>query len=199
MDDQEPGTQGDDPVTMVVSRRVRRGREADYERWIEGIIGAAREFEGHRGAEVIRPSATGDPEYVVVLKFDRYADLKRWARSDVRARWLERAEPLTRDTNVQVVSGLEPWFTLPGQPRTAAPARYKMALLTTAALYPLLLLAGIVLEPLLGGLPAPLSLLLSTTVLVLLMTYVIMPQVTRLFARWLYPWTRGERVLSGER
>ena len=185
------------PVTMIVSRHVRPGREEEYEQWIEGIVAAARQFPGYAGTEVIRPAAGGDREYVIVLKFDSYDQVKAWADSSVRHAWLERAEPLTLDTNVQLVSGLEAWFTLPGQQPQAAPAKYKMALLTTAALYPLLLLSSRTLEPLFSPLPDPLGLLASTAILVTLMTYLIMPRVTALSARWLYP--RGSQADVNEK
>lgn len=188
---------GEHPVTMIVSRRVRPGRESEYERWIEGIVAAAREFPGYAGTEVIRPGVGGEREYVIVLKFSTYDQVKAWATSPERQEWLERAEPLTQDTTVQVVSGLEAWFTLPGQQRRPAPPRYKMALLTTAALYPLLLLSGVTLEPLFAPLPDPIGLLISTSILVTLMTYLIMPRVTALLKGWLYPSPRRDPFSEG--
>ncbi len=43
------------------------------------------------------------------------------------------------------------------------------------------------LAPLLSGLPVLLSQLISTGLGVALLTYVIMPRLTQLFRKWLYP------------
>jgi uncharacterized protein len=43
------------------------------------------------------------------------------------------------------------------------------------------------LDPLLGGSPVILRTLVFTGVMVSLMTYVVMPRMTRLFSFWLYP------------
>lgn len=64
-----------------------------------------------------------------------------------------------------------------------------MAVITLLTLFPLIQLANVTLEPLLELLPLPLLLrsLIITAILVLLMTYVAMPRMTKLFSGWLYP------------
>ena len=66
-----------------------------------------------------------------------------------------------------------------------------MATVTLITLFPMIQLANIFLVPILELLPLPIPLLLRslivTTVLVLLMTYVAMPRMTKLFSKWLYP------------
>gem|GEM_PF-1658035 len=56
---------------------------------------AAHSFEGHEGINIIRPHDHDHPEYVVILRFDRYKNLRTWLESDVRKCWLEQAKPLT--------------------------------------------------------------------------------------------------------
>ena len=67
------------------------------------------------------------------------------------------------------------------------PPRYKMALLTWAAAFPLLTAVNVFLGPLLVTLPLPGRTLLMTGLLIGLLTYVIMPRLTRLCAAWLAP------------
>jgi hypothetical protein len=87
----------------------------------------------------------------------------------------------------QVLVGLESWFTLPTRSGVAPPPRYKMAILTWATIFPLITVIVVVSAPLLGSLPVVVRLAATTAVTVSLMTWVVMPRVTRLLHRWLYP------------
>ncbi len=178
----------DESVTVVTSRRVRPGCEAAFEAWLDGIGAAAAKFPGLIGRRVTRPSDHEHPEYVVVFKFDSYPHLRGWTESAERREWLDRVKPLVLDDFKEtVLSGLETWFTLPAQPGVMPPPRYKMAVVTRLVIYPLSMGVGAVFTRWLGVVPAPLRSLLGSVVLIVLMTYVVMPRVTRLFRRWLYP------------
>ena len=183
---------GDDPPTTgVASRRVKRGREKEFEAWVPGILGAAREFPGYLGSDVLRPSDPGDDEYSIVYRFDHASNLRRWEESEERRRWLDRAAPLVREEKVRRLTGLETWFTLPAKRGEPAPPRYKMAVITWLAVFPLATVIFLILQPLLGGAPSVLRTLVFTLIMVTLMTYVVMPRMTRLFSFWLYPKEKG--------
>lgn len=187
-------TQPAEPVTVVISRLVRPGREQDYEDWIRQVGDLLAGFEGSDGFTVLRPGEHHPgPEYVLVLRFDDEEAVQRWKRSEPRQRWIARLPELTIDTTAwEQQSGLETWFTLPGRAvPTGPPPRWKQALLTTFGLVPLLLVSDVTLGRLLGDLPAPLRIILITPLLVALMTWVLMPLITRAAYRWLYPGQRG--------
>ena len=156
------GSPAAQPVTVTVARRVAPGREEDFERWYDGIIGAASRFPGFLGAGVLRPTGVGQ-EWHVAYRFADDAALHRWEVSPERGSWLRRAEDFAQETGQRRVSGLETWFAVPG--RTApAPPRWKMAVVTLLAIIPLVLVM----------------------ILTSLMTWVVMPRVTRVFRRFLY-------------
>jgi uncharacterized protein len=175
------------PITTTVTRRVRPGHEALYEQFLAGIISAAREFPGHLGVEVFRPqSAAG--EYRTVYRFDSEEHLRAWLDSDEHAAWLERAEPhVIGPIRTSFVTGLETWFTLPGQPGAPPPPPYRMALLTWITIFPLITAIVALTGPLLKDLPLAVRLGITTALTVPLMTWVVMPRVTWLLRRWLYP------------
>ena len=176
------------PVTTTVTARVKPGHEPFYERFLEGIIDAASRFPGHLGVEVFRPQSAAGGEYRVVYRFDTRAHLRAWLDSAERAAWLERAAPhVIGRARTQFLTGLETWFTLPGQSVTSAPPPYKMAVLTWVTIFPLITLVVIVLGPLLKDLDLVPSLALTTAVTVPIMTWIAMPLITRLLRRWLYP------------
>src|SRR5258708_7941915 len=105
-------TSEDLPVTIVVTRTVRPGRERDYEEVLTGASAAARRYPGHMGVSVIRPRDPGRREYTLIFRFDTVDNLRGWETSEDRAAWAAKAAPLCEgDTSVQKLSGLEAWFS----------------------------------------------------------------------------------------
>jgi antibiotic biosynthesis monooxygenase (ABM) superfamily enzyme len=175
----------DPPVTVDVIQRVKPGYEEAFEQSVKDLIAAASSFAGHLGANVFR---TGNSEYRIVFKFDRISHLKQWESSAIRQRLLQQVRQLTLDEGqVSILTGLETWFTLPAQPGLPPPPRYKMVVLSGIAIFILLNLATTFLVPLLQPLPRLLQTLVVVLSIVSIMTYVVMPRLTKLFAKWLYP------------
>jgi antibiotic biosynthesis monooxygenase (ABM) superfamily enzyme len=188
----------DDPVTVLYSRRVKPGREADFEAWARGIVAAARQFPGHLGASVL--DAPGSREYHILFTFADRRSLRAWLDSDERRRWLVRVgELLEADRGLQQLTGLETWFKLPGSnvPTMTPPPRWKMWLVSLVAVYPLVLAFQVLVVPRMARLPLPLRALVFPLVLLTLMTFVVMPMVTRALRRWLGPRHDQEPVEGG--
>jgi len=176
----------DPPVTVEVLQRVKPGCEEAFEAVLNDLIHAASTFEGHLGVNVFRPGNSSPLEYRIVFKFDRLSSLKHWEASEIRQKLLERAKQLTVGASqVSVLTGLETWFTLPTQPGAAPPPRYKMFFLTWGTIFILINLMNWAVVPLFKSLPPWLG-----TLMVFLITYVVMPRLTKLFAKWLYPKAR---------
>jgi hypothetical protein len=81
---------------------------------------------------------------------------------------------------------LEFWFTPPDRSTPAAPPRYKLAIILTLVIFSLSLLVTPMLTGLLGILPALLRQLVVVAIQVTLITYLILPFLTRLLSRWLF-------------
>jgi len=113
-------------VTAVITHLVRQGREAGYDEWLQGIGADARVFNGYLGAHILRPELGLSSDHVIVVQFDTCQHLEAWMQSETRRGWMERVQPLIREPeSIKVITGLEPWFQLPGQPQQAPPKRYK--------------------------------------------------------------------------
>lgn len=178
----------DSSVTVVIARRVKPGCEAEFEVFLAGVINACSQFPGYLGSNIFRPVSGDDPEYRVIFKFDQLSHLRHWEASEERQRWFAQAESLTEaPPQIQVLTGLETWFTLPGKPALIPPPRYKMALLTWLAVFPLITAISMLLQEWLVPLPLILRVMVVTAIAVPTMTYGLMPQVTQLCAKWLYP------------
>jgi uncharacterized protein len=180
------------PVTAVVTRRVKPGREGDYEAWLARLQADARGLSGYLGVTTQRPTPGGPREYVSVMRFDSLASLRAFEQSELRGRHRAEVQNLVEADPVwQQMSGLEFWFTPPPGTVVAQPSRPRMAVLMIAVVFSLVMLIGSGVNALAGllpfALPYPLRLLLTITLEVLLMTYWLMPQLTRRLAHWIYP------------
>jgi len=185
-----------DPITLVISEIVQPDRVREYEEWAKGINHAAQQFEGFVGVQVIRPRDNDHAEYVIIVKFDNYDHYHQWRTSATYHDWIARSQNLLAARSYQQLpNGIEIWFSLPhtdgGSP--SQPPFYKKVVLGVLSVYPLILLANAVLGPVLAPLPPLLGLLISVTFVSALLTYPVMPWLTKLLSFWLYPSPKRHR------
>jgi hypothetical protein len=177
----------DAAVTKIIDRIPKAGHEAALEQAIRDLVQAALRFPGHLGVNVIRPAPPHQPGFRIVYKFDTLEHLRAWETSGPHRELIEAADRHTLGDPVHsVLTGLETWFTLPGESRPPPP-RYKMSVVSWLGIFPLVLLLGTALNALLPTAPGWLKVALNTGLVVPLMTYAVMPRLTRLFKFWLYP------------
>ena len=186
---------GDGPnsesVTTVVRAHILPHKEQEYEQWLHGISEEATQFAGFLGATILRPDDKSHqhPEYVVVVRFATYSDLRRWEHSTQFAEWQRRLEPLlVGDIAVDSLTGTETWFTLPGHTVVVPPPKYKMAVVASFGAAPFVMIVIPLLVRYLNGvLPSIGISLVILLVMSFAMTWVTMPLLSRLASRWLYP------------
>jgi hypothetical protein len=119
----------------------------------------------------------------LVYRFEDDESLAAWERSSERRSALAHVEHMVDDERYARVAGLDSFFTRPAQPGP----RWRMTALTIAAVFAITSLLQQLVMPHLTGWPLELRLLLSATVVVTAMGHLLMPALTRLFARWLSP------------
>ena len=176
-----------EPVTVLVERKVSKSKEAKFVELLKGIIAASSNFSGYRGTDVFTPLQCGDDEYRVIFRFDSMLTLKRWEASEERAHWVEKIDALLGlPAELQVITGLETWFAFPRAKAIVPPPRFKMAIVTWLAITPLIIFFNYLTRPILEGIAMPLQILASTPFVVLIMTYLWMPLMAKIFATWLY-------------
>lgn len=183
---------GSSAVTVVITRRVRPGCEPAYEAWLQRLQAAARGLPGYLGVTTQRPAAAAPREYVSVIRFATLEDLQAFERSDLRRRFLAEVTDLVEgDARWQQLTGLEFWFTPPPGTVVPQPSRVRMALLLMAVVFVLVLVIGRAVDAAAAllpfAVPGPLRLLVTIALEVVLMTWWLMPVLTRRLARWIYP------------
>jgi hypothetical protein len=177
------------PVTLIFTRKVRPGREAEYRDWVSGIQAASRKVKGFLGASTMAKgnNASGN-EYVSIVRFDSFDHLREWEGSDLRRDWLAKlpVDVVEGEAKVRRLEGFEFWFTSPGITPAAPPSPHKMAIVIYVIVVALVTALGPAVQSLLSGSPQVLRTMVVVALQVVLMTYVIMPRVTRLLAGWLF-------------
>jgi uncharacterized protein len=174
-------------VTTTVTQHIKAGKEKEFEEWLRHIGQVAARFPGHQGMMVLAPPSGMPQTYTYIFRFNSYAHLQAWEQSAERDKWVHKLQgTLVSPPKKQVVTGLEYWFQLPGNAKAVPPPRYKMAIVTILAIFPLSLVVPQVMQPYLLFLPPVLRSLCYSVTLVMLMTYAVMPVATRLFSRWLF-------------
>lgn len=171
----------DQPVTVVVSRQLVKGRESDYKQWAAQVSEVSEKFPGHLGATLQGPSA--DNEYHVIFRFDTVEHLRQWETSKERAEWVAKLGGVVEgEVRVQHYTGLESLFSS----AAVSVQKYKMALVLTAIVFSMLLILRPIVGSLLPSLPAIAQLFITVVIQVTAMTYLVMPPVTRLLNNWLH-------------
>ena len=187
------------PVTVIVKRIAKKDKIKEFEEWLSGVSKEVSRQEGSMGIDIIKPtpniSNKSKLEYVVIFRFNNYDNLTKWEKSPIRNEWLQKGRKLVEsDPDVQKMTGLEFWFTpyfkdesspmIPLNP----PPRYKMVIVTIPVISILLLTLVPQIHFLteMLSIPFPIRLVIALTITVLLMTYVIMPLLTKLLKSWLF-------------
>ena len=129
---------------------------------------------------MVRPQPGGADTYAVVAHFATGQDMDRWLSSDVRAKLVAEADRLSAERlQTRYLSGLEGWLAQPDFSVVLPAARWKIIVLSMAGIVPLLEAVSYLLAPHLAGLPAWARPLISASILIPLMQYAVMPNLTR--------------------
>jgi uncharacterized protein len=181
------GTSGDaEMVTVVVSHTVRPEDEADFLAWQRRLSDAERRSPGHRGGELLRPVPGVQDDWVAVTRFATEHDLETWLASAARHDLLAEGERFRDFRLRRVTTSFGSWFTGDAG-AAAAPPSWKTALSVLLGLYPTVVLLTLAISALWPAGPLWASLLVGNVASVSLLTWVVMPVVTRALRFWLEP------------
>lgn len=170
------------PVHIAITRRVLPGREAEFHEALRRFLGESFLHGGVHGASMITALPGGDQREIGILRsFRDEAERGAFYKSEQFLKWEEYASTLTEDPVYRDLTGLEAWFRGP-----VTPPRWKMAVATFLGVFP----TSLAITFLLGSWGASLPLLVRSAVIaalmVVMLTWVVMPFVTKLLRKWLH-------------
>jgi antibiotic biosynthesis monooxygenase (ABM) superfamily enzyme len=172
------------PIHLAITRRVRPGREGEFEKSLREFLRDSLVNDGVVGVHFLAPlPGSGSREYGILRTFASESDRADFYQSSAFQAWERRVRPLTEGSpRYRELHGLEAWFKAEG-----APPRWKMALLTFAGVYCITLVLTLAVGPLLKSWPLLLANAVFNLAVVSLLTWAIMPGLTHLAGPWLHP------------
>jgi len=173
------------PVHIAITRRVRPGFESAFQQALRDFMQASFSQGGVLGASMLTPPHGSDTrEFGILRTFANEAERDAFYHSPIFTAWNERAKSLTEGEPVyRQLHGLEAWFRAPQHP----PPRWKMAVATFLGVFPVALILNLALGPVIQSWPMVLRNAAFNVCVVTLLTWVVMPLVTRLLHGWLRP------------
>lgn len=178
-------------VTRIARRRARPGHEAEYEALLREMLVRMKAHKGFLGGDIIPPEAPGD-EYQFVVRFASEAELQAWDGSEVRSEILARMREVAEgEPDFRKLSGLEAWFEPAVVPASMHPPRARMALVTWLGIFPTVSFFLWAVLPWLQPLPFLPRTAVLTALIVVTMTWVVMPRLTRVLRGFLNPQRKG--------
>ena len=183
-----------EPVAALTLRTVKTGCEDRFEAELHDFISRSLHTEGQLGVHVLRPApGSGSREYGIVRRFINSELRDHFYSSPLFLQWEQTVAQLTEEgLQRQELSGLETWFTLPGQRTIIPPPRWKMALVTVVGVWPTSMLVPWLLNPVIEKLSLPLQAFFVAVGIVILLTWAIMPLLVRILKPWLEVAQKGD-------
>lgn len=172
------------PVTGIASFRLTEEGLQRFDDVYFRFMEAMSTFPGFLRSERFEEIRGEQEETIVTFSFGSREQLDRWLHSDIRRELIAELAPfLQSDRTVNVVGGFGGWFDRPDEPMVK---RWKQASLVLFGLYPTALVISIVRNMLLPNFGLFVDVLIGNVAGVILLTWFVMPLLTRMFDGWLH-------------
>lgn len=170
------------PIHVAITRKVLPGKEEEFKEALRHFLGESFLHGGVQGAAMITALPGSNNQEIGILRtFADEAERDTFYNSQLFKDWEAYASKLTEQPNYRQLTGLEAWFRSP-----VPPPRFKMAIATLCGVFPTSLFLSFTLGPFIQSFPTVLRLLIIAACMVCLLTWVVMPQVTKVLKPWLH-------------
>lgn len=187
---QPPRLADGNTVSVIMARTVKKGCELRFWNIETEIEIAMRKVKGFLAINHLSTMSEGNNEFITIVQFDSVENLTDWENSTLRSHLLGQLDELIEgDIRRKSVVGLEGMFDSPSAASTGQlkpPPKHKMAILVIAVIYVMLLILRPLINSVTTFLPAWAQLFFVVVTQVIIMTYVVMPSLTRWLSNWLF-------------
>jgi uncharacterized protein len=175
-------------VTAVITRNIKPGHEKGYDDWLRRYMMLENKVPGYLGTTIIAPGGNNSSVRYIINRFSDKVAMDAWESSAEALKLIEEANNYST-IHYTSATGLETWFSVPDLKAIVPPPRWKMAIVAFIGAFCISSIARYILGLYIGLSPL-LTNLLMNIILVLGLTYLMMPILSKLLRRWLYPKTQ---------
>lgn len=171
-----------EPIHVAITRRIKPGCEAAFQSALRDFFPPSFAHPGVQGASMIVPSpGSKSPEFGILRTFAGEMERDEFYASPLFKAFAEKVEPLTEGGPVhRNLTGLEAWFRRPNPPPL-----WKMAIATYLGVLPTVVVLALTLGTVIRQWNFYLSNIVFNAAVVISLTWVVMPFITRILRRWL--------------
>jgi antibiotic biosynthesis monooxygenase (ABM) superfamily enzyme len=172
-------------VIAVITRNIKPGHEKDYDDWLRRYMILENKVPGYLGTTIIAPGGNTSSVRYIINRFSDKVSMDTWESSAEALKLIEEANNYST-IHYTSATGLETWFSVPDLKAIVPPPKWKMAIVSFIGAFCISSIARYILG-LYSGLSPLLTNVLMNIILVLGLTYLMMPILSKLLRRWLYP------------
>lgn len=177
------GIPSDTEARVVSSYKLEPGREGEHLMIHKQMLDTLASFPGFQEREILDAVEGIQDETVVILTFDAPENLRSWLDSNERAEILGGLDAITVGSlTTNVVGGFAGWFPHSG---AEEPRKWKQALVVLGALFPVSLTVSVLRAWAWPDLPLVPAVFIGNVVGVAVLTWLLMPPLTRALDGWL--------------
>jgi len=172
------------PVHVAITRRIKPGREQEFQAALQEFFARSLVQSGVRGVGVlVPPPGSSSREYGILRSFANAAERDAFYTSPLYAEWKKRVAAMSEgEPDTRELHGLEAFFR--GN-SAVPPPRWKMAIATYLGVVPVIMGLALTLGRLIRSWNFVLNNLVFNAFVVALLTWVVMPLITRAMKGWL--------------
>lgn len=192
----ESGTHDHSTVTATITDTINPTNEQKFLHWQLRVAPLQSKFPGFIGYKLERIRTGITESWVSTVTFDTDTHLDAWLKSPERATMLQELRTFTSGSHIEkVYSGFNFWFTNTAQSSRAA---WKENMLVLLTLYPVVFLLSYIQNPAMKhGVPFWLALFFSNLTSTVILGYVTVPWLMKMFSWWLKPQEGKDYTIMG--
>ena len=171
------------PIHVAITRRIKPGCEQEFQIALKQFFARSLAESGvHGAAMLVPPPGSSSAEYGIIRSFASAAERDAFYASPLYLDWKKRVAPLSEgEPEARELHGLEAFFRGANSP----PHRWKMAIATYIGVEIVTISVALTLGRVTRGWNFFIANPIQNICVVGLLTWVVMPIVTKALSRWL--------------
>jgi antibiotic biosynthesis monooxygenase (ABM) superfamily enzyme len=172
------------PIHVAITRRIKPGCEQEFQTALKEFFARSLAESGvHGAAMLVPPPGSSSGDYGIIRSFGSAAERDAFYASPLYREWKNRVAPISEsEPQMRQLHGLEAFFRQDG---SSPPPRWKMAIATYLGVVPTIMTLALTLGPIIRSWNFVLNNLVFNACVVALLTWVVMPFITRVLHGWL--------------